>query len=84
MRGSGGRPLFANSGADPGLVLEERQAPPVARAGVAVRRRRTPTASAGPQARRRRTPTASTGPGAQEPPGGCSLALKRFRGAAPK
>lgn len=63
MRGAGGQPLFANSGAELGLVLEERQAPPAARAGVALRapvligrrlvawfpvsRRPTPTASAG-------------------------------------
>lgn len=68
MRGAGGRPLFANSGADSGLVLVERQAPPAARAskrrppgaGVPVWRRRT---GPGPGARRRRTPTASAGPG---------------------
>lgn len=37
MREAGVRPLFANSGAGLGLVLEERQAPPAARAGGTLR-----------------------------------------------
>lgn len=37
VRGAGGPRLFANSGAELGLVLEERQAPPSARAGVTFR-----------------------------------------------
>lgn len=87
MRGAGGRPLFANSGAGLGLALEERQAPPAARAGdtllaqVLIGRRSqvsflvcwswTPTALGLVR------PQSRLRPGAKEPAGGCCSVLQR-------
>jgi hypothetical protein len=93
VRGAGGRPLFANSGAGRGLDLEERQAPPSARAAgtllaqVLIGRSCqssflvcwswTPTAPGQVRLQSRLLP------GAKEPAGGCCSVLQRSRRGRP-